>query len=389
MEIRTLHHGFDGLDVSFQGAASVGFLELCKAAKERAQETERDEIITYKGQSWSVARAGAPGFSYRLDTGPDGEKWFVAHSEKTHAWNIKVSVKSLALATWGYQACKERIFERLQDMGAVYLDHAIGRVDFAVDFEAPDFELKPENMVCHWRCSKGERGEAADGGWLVNWQGRRITSITVGKMPGRQVIIYDKRTEAIQRQKKYWFDIWGVDRETRVWRIEVRAGKKDLKDRWRIATFDDLEASAASVFEETLRAIRLHDSDQTDSNVTRQDLHPAWQAALCIVTGGHVFGAGVTRPEKVIEGSIEQIKDRFATLMGGLAASYSVAMIRARDARPTGEAIGEEIGAWIKTNRTKFRDSRRRAKARLRFLERDAWGSGITNRGDMLYAASG
>ena len=56
-------------------------------------------------------------------------------------------------------------------------------------------------------------------------------------MPGRQIIVYDKRREAIAKRKLFWFKVWNIERDDpaqKVARIEVRAGKKELKDRWHL-----------------------------------------------------------------------------------------------------------------------------------------------------------
>ena len=128
----------------------------------------------------------------------------------------------------------------------------------------------------------GRRDHITDPDKAVNGKSGRTTSVTVGKMPNRQVIVYDKRAEVIARSKSYWWVIWNdtlrraglpllqydtVRREagadptpvtvpyvensaphidatqpdiSRVWRIEFRAGKNRLKDTWGIRTWGQL-----------------------------------------------------------------------------------------------------------------------------------------------------
>ena len=67
-----------------------------------------------------VAETGSRGgYRYRFDTGLDGETWFVAHSTNSKNWNIRVSVKSLALSLYGYEGVKERILNRLKALKAI------------------------------------------------------------------------------------------------------------------------------------------------------------------------------------------------------------------------------------------------------------------------------
>ncbi|MBL4766478.1 MAG: hypothetical protein JKY94_01980 [Rhodobacteraceae bacterium] len=377
MELRKLYDGLDGLDITFQGCMSLHFLSVLKRAKEAAQQSGRPETVTYKGFTFDVPKSGAVGYSYQVNTGPDGEIWFFAQSTKRDAWNIRVSVRSMSLALYGYKAVKERIWDRLELFGGWILDHSVARVDYAVDFAAPDFQIKPECVVAHWRMVQSEYVETEEtGGFHVVRQGRQINSLTIGKMPGRQVIIYDKRREVIDRRKSYWWKIWGVEKATRVWRVEVRAGKRELKDRWNVSTLESMEAMLPEILEKILTDIRLHADAQTDQNVTRQALHPIWeaikQAALT------PFGSDLVAPDPVpiIEATQEEMKDRYLGLVSGLAASLSV--ITGVDGDELPEAIGESltasIAAHIKINKTKFKESKKRARGRLRFLvDATAW----------------
>ena len=121
----------------------------------------------------------------------------------------------------------------------------------------------------------------------------------VGKMPGRQVIVYDKRREAIDKHKMQWFKIWGIDpkgKSNHIWRIELRAGKKHFKDRWQLRTFADIEAAIGDVLKLAMEDIRYVADHQTDSNITRQQLHPLWEKASGIVfyaMGEHCAGLTV------------------------------------------------------------------------------------------------
>lgn len=114
--MQLIYHNFDGLDVSFQGAVPEPVLEQLREARNRAQEERRDVYAAIGPQNMPVmvAETGARGgYKYRFDTGLDGEIWFVAHSPGRDKWNLRASVKSLALALYGYEGVKSRLFERL------------------------------------------------------------------------------------------------------------------------------------------------------------------------------------------------------------------------------------------------------------------------------------
>ncbi|WP_147250381.1 hypothetical protein [Thalassospira lucentensis] len=70
----------------------------------------------------------------------------------------------------------------------------------------------------------------------------KLESIPIGKMPGRQVIIYNKRTPAIEKKTTYWFKVWEIapptNTDKHVWRVEFRAGQKELKDKYNLRSFN-------------------------------------------------------------------------------------------------------------------------------------------------------
>ena len=97
------------------------------------------------------------------------------------------------------------------------------------DFLAGTFKLNLDRFIAHPRTKKrphwGEIEPASDRNQpSAVCRGRRLESVTIGKMPGRQVIVYDKRREAIEQRKLFWFKVWGIDRSDRsaeIWRVEL------------------------------------------------------------------------------------------------------------------------------------------------------------------------
>jgi hypothetical protein len=86
---------------------------------------------------------------------------------------------------------------------------SIGRADFCIDILAPDFELTPDQVVIHSHSNRSVYlSQPSD--LSSNGKSGRFTSVTAGKMPGRQVIIYDKRREVIDKNKPLWWDIWNA-----------------------------------------------------------------------------------------------------------------------------------------------------------------------------------
>ncbi len=93
-----IYRGFDGLDVAFQGALRRDLVEQLDAAKAEAQERARPILVEYRSMRFLLAETGAPnGYAFRCDTGDDGAIWFFKRGMSGADWNIRVSVKSMAL----------------------------------------------------------------------------------------------------------------------------------------------------------------------------------------------------------------------------------------------------------------------------------------------------
>jgi hypothetical protein len=299
-----IYSNFDALDITFQGAFPEHILEKLSEAREKAQ-SEKREVLIHIGKEElpvMVAETGMRGgFRYRFDTGLDGEKWFVSHSTNTKNWNIRVSVKSLALALYGYEGAKSRLIKRLNDFeakGQVRMLSAkeavktdfplerISRFDFCFDFVMlAAFEPLPKRFVAHQRAKKHVYGEEGAISNYSSLNGDKINTIRIGEMPGRQVVIYNKTKEIISSSKSCWWKIWDIEQKAfkesfkQIWRIEVRAGKDEL-NKWSLKRFEDFDLKAGDVIQSILSAIRYTKPLKGDLNRSRWPNDPIWQAAI-------------------------------------------------------------------------------------------------------------
>lgn len=301
--MQLIYNNFDALDLSFQGAFPEKILQQLSHAREQAQQEKRDVLVEIGKYNLPVmvSETGMRGgYRYRFDTGVDGEIWAVSHSTSSKNWNIRVSVKSLALALYGYEAVKESILKRLEDFETIGHSREgsvseavtntplerISRFDYCFDFVMPSaFEPVPKRFVAHQRAKKhvyGEKGHIANYSAL---NGDRVNTIRIGEMPGRQAVIYNKTKEITASSKHYWWDIWEIvprefkDTEQKIWRIEVRAGRDEL-DKWGLKRFEDFSQKAGDIISSILKAIRYTDPIEKDTNRSRWPIAPIWQKAI-------------------------------------------------------------------------------------------------------------
>lgn len=288
MQYRLLHSGFDQFDIAFQGAPSLNVLEQLRQAKEQAKEQQEPALVCIGPDNieMHVAEHGMRGgYAFVCDTGPTGEKWFLKDDANQSEWNIFASVHSRSLLCQSLTQVMGGLRETLDRMGCRIGRESVNRVDYAMDFLAPNFELQAELFICHPRTklrphwSKKTDDDDQPSAVLSR---RRCESVTIGKMPGRQIIVYDKRRDNLDKGKLFWLRVWGLDPDDdklQVWRIELRAGKRLLKDSWNLQTFDQVFARIGDVYGKSLEEIRYVLPGQTDTNVSRQQAHPIWDAA--------------------------------------------------------------------------------------------------------------
>ncbi|WP_371397225.1 hypothetical protein [Fretibacter rubidus] len=288
-----LHKGFDALDVAFRGQISKRLTAFLDSKKSEAQETGIPVLATYNGLKFHVAPSGGSGgYAFICNTGKTGAIWKLKRPSPSGDWGLFVSVSAIRIALHGLAKVRDYLVDTLKKFDVVYLEGSerINRVDFAFDFLMPDFVLTEDRFVMgqrFGRCKAGIIGEP----YRADGKSNRVTGVTVGKNPGRQVVIYDKRLQIMTvRDKMFWLEIWNenleraglppiditVPEDSRVWRIELRLYKNILKgDTYKVTSFGTLERKLELMFNQVLADVR-YVLPTNDSNRSRWPNHPIW-----------------------------------------------------------------------------------------------------------------
>lgn len=378
MQYRLLYSGFDQFDIAFQGAPSPDVLEQLRRAKEQARENGQPALVSIGPQQVAmlVSENGKRGgYAFSCDTGPTGAHWWFKDNNSQSEWNIFVTVHSQALLCSSLVEVMGGLRETLAKMECRVGRESVNRVDYAMDFLAANFELRPELFVCHprtklrvhWSKKAGDEDQPS-----AVLSGRICESVTIGKMPGRQIIVYDKRRDSLVKKKLFWFRVWGLDPEDsslRIWRIEVRAGKEHLKERWNLRSFDQVFAHIGDVYAKSLEDIRYVLPGQSDTNVSRLRIHPIWTQAT--ETASHAFAkhqVGLT-PEEVREMDRQKYEAIYFQQVMGNAAGLAAA--RGIDDSSLDEelltCIVDELNRRLKYRDASFWRSLKRARERFHF----------------------
>jgi len=394
-----LHSGFDKLEVSFSGAVPRSVRVALNEAKERAIATGIPEFIDLRGvQCWVKDKGASGGYEFVIDTGADGEMWAFKNSDDPTEWNFRAVVSSARCAMDGWEGVRDRLRGQLDAWGVKrpkeQREAALARIDYAVDFISDGFSIDPARMVCHSRATVAEHESTS---LDVHWKNREVSSVTVGKMPGRQVIVYDKTREiAATGKREQWLAVWGFCpmKGARVWRVEVRAGKDHLT-RSGIRTFEDAEASLGTLFREAMEKIRLVVSADV-GNITRALTVPEWRlctaaVAVCIA-GAH----SAVDASRVVEGRRDDLGRVYRQQIIGCMVAYAHTLGRGVgdfiDKMP-GE-IAQDLQLVFGEDQSSLVDKFRRASARLKFIDdppshndKERGFSDATERGFRLFRA--
>lgn len=339
--MKLIYSNFDGLDISFQCALPEEVLEQLEHGRNEA-ESNRQSTLVHLGKnevSVHVAETGARGgYRYRFDMGLDRETWFVAKSTNPELWNIRVSAKSASLAIHGYFGTKKNILETLKLLGAHGKDQIdentgeisslprerISRFDMCFDFETESFIPNPDHVICHNRSKKKQ---------LYNNEGELIFSGTgliylrIGTMPNRQIVFYDKIKEITEKNKKYWFKIWDINPKNfrkKIWRIEARAGKKEL-NKWDLRTFGDFENKAGDVIAAILKDNK-YVIPNNDKNRSRWPLAEFWVNAINEVNKNFNNFISHAKRNEIISVIRKEKIETYKKHIAGMATPLSVAL---------------------------------------------------------------
>lgn len=386
MDLKPFYWNFDGLEVAFQGRIPQVLVEILEHAKKQAQDAKGAALVEWRGEAMHVAESGAKGgYAFRCDTGPIGATWFFSTNQNAANWNIRVSVKSNALASLNLGGVRQELYRFLEAIGADANTESLSRVDYCMDFLADDitraaglpFVLDPTAFVMHSRTSRADQDD--DAGIRMQGVSGFYTSVTCGKMPGRQVILYDKSREIRAKDKREWWAHWNAARaahnqtaltqDAKIWRLELRAGKKHLKERWGITRWADLDNKLGDLLQHCLNDIRYTVRKSTDRERNRWPNHPLWDSAVSTVAKDlHEMRTGA-EPGVVKDIKQAQLVDVMEAQIRGLVATWTVATGSAIDPGTISSRLERMIRNYIEQDTDHFEKSMKRSAEKYRFIE--------------------
>lgn len=377
-----VHQGFDALSVAVKVDTPPPLLEALEVARAAAERSGEDEPLEFGGMRFKVAPFGARGgYSFRAVSVADDMAYLFKRPKARDPWGVFVSAASETMCRCTFRQAKAAIVETLGALGIATKpsDFAINRVDYAIDLLPPGFVLEPRHMVCHSKMKKCVN----DG---IEWHvcGDRVYAVRAGKNPNKQVAIYDKRKDVIEKGKSYWWRIWNdalirqglpplASRDAdiaQIWRFELRLFKRHLKDDCEIATFEALELKLQAALLELIDDIRLTVPHPVDTNRTRWDSHPTWRKVREVLTAG-LFDGAAPIPAEVLRAIRCEEQARILVRQGeGLAASFAALHgLEGDNPAPLAARYLGAVGRDIDRDPDRFGEALRRARKRYIGME--------------------
>ena len=379
--MKLIYQNFDALELAFQCAVPIKILSVLENAKREAQEA-RGHVYAEIGPNKLpilVHEIGAKGgFQYQFNTGPEGAIWLISNKESRNEWNVRVRVSSLCLALNGVRKTQDIILKTLYNdllaKGPDDNDHKprerVSRFDYCLDFL---FEEKPNfsqfNFVCAGRVKKLITRDIP-----VHEEstGQSVNYIRVGKLPNRQIVIYNKITEISASSKIYWWRIWKLNKadiKGEIWRIEIRAGKKEL-NKWNLRRFEDFEEMAGDVIKTTLEEYQYTIPNLEDKNRNRWPMSPIWENVIAAVKRDLFDYISDANRNAIIKELREAVIDRYQKLISGVFVGYTAATGKDISEIPgVLDLVSAQILDEVSNNPQKFRQKYKKKLDKFSFYE--------------------
>lgn len=371
--MKIIYSGFDTITFAVQGALKPEAIKTLRLCKTRAEHEEADYPIKLGDISKDIylkPNGQKGGYAFVLDMGFDAQIISLKDNIILTNWNGLVKIRAINLALNGYEKAIQSSLDKLKAIGFEIKNVSMNRVDYAMDvLTAVPIVLDPANVVTHSHRQVKSHYEPI----VTVAKSRQVQSVTIGKMPGSQIIIYDKLAEVKAKLNYEWFKIWGIKRDaedTYIKRVEIRAGKDALK----AANISSIEAfynRIGPALRRLVSSTRYVQGQSPDSNMSRRANHPLWKQVTSHIESGILAAPSDINPDGIElirkEVKREQYNAQILGSMMGLAVCSNIPFENIADVI---DLFTDDIADMMRENshfHETYGKKYARAKDRLRF----------------------
>lgn len=278
-------------------------LPSLNTTREQAQGTNGIPQETDLGRPYLFLPSGKPPrYRFHLQF-PEYHVYLAKSAEYGTTPNVYVSINSAALWHVELSTILELLEYDLSSFGGTIDRIQPSRVDLCADFKlssSPTFEFIQTHRVSDSRKCR----PFLDGPELETYYSGSSSSPV-------QVRIYDKSKEIAKSNKQWFRNLWGVDENAIVWRVEFQLRRPFLKQ-FQIKTLDDLWQKLGAIWEyltSSWFSLRIPDNEKAE----RRTIHPWWQEVQnCRARFGDSIGVKRT----FVSDTVEPIQNTLAHILG-------------------------------------------------------------------------
>jgi len=265
--------GFDtlhlGLFVDFSEDSWPEWVIHLQEQKESALGTNGVIDQTSSGRTFlHLPTAKPPRYRFHLEFPEHHVYLAIAEHPKKGTPNVYACLGAETLWKNGVKPAIELLAADIASFGGVITKYQPSRCDFSADFLISggiDYNFLMDYRVTR---SRAHNPHFKNGILETAYFGDKGSPILLR--------IYDKSTEIQKSGTKNWFlEMWGIEENKDVWRVEYQIRRKALKD-FGINTLDDLYNKAGGIWQNLTTewfSLRLNDNDKPE----RRTVHPIWK----------------------------------------------------------------------------------------------------------------
>ncbi|MBT0664612.1 plasmid replication initiation factor [Geobacter pelophilus] len=299
--------GIDSLDlglyVTWDALWEKVTLPFFNSKKEMAQGTTGITEQTDLGRSFLILPGGkAPNYRFHLQF-PEYHIFLGKSASPGKSPNVYVSINASTLWHVELETILELLEYDLSSYGGTIDRIQPSRVDLCADFRM-DAGLSFPFLEQH-RVSRSHKINSIHTGPVLETYYCGSPSCPI------RLRIYDKSKEIAKNNKQWFRNLWEVDQDAIVWRVEFQLRRPVLKQ-FRIMTLDDLWQKIGSVWEYLAGewfSLRLPDNDKAE----RRTIHPWW---LSVQNCRGEFGDSIGIKRIYKNDEVEPIQNILAHIMG-------------------------------------------------------------------------
>ena len=212
VEYLVLHRGLDALELNLRERVPEALGALLEVKRDQAKEIGHAVEFERNGVLFRISPNGAKGgFQYELVCPADDTRLLLRKPNAKPKVGVKVVFSAKTLALRGLPNALSKLKYATEALGLAYYEGNIDvcRFDVCTDILAPGFVLDSEHFVCHSRHGTRDFGlysDTVERGYAA----ANLETVMIGRLPGREVTLYDKRLEIERRQSWGLEEIWNT-----------------------------------------------------------------------------------------------------------------------------------------------------------------------------------